>query len=40
MEVRKQVLRGAIATTKKSFNVPLYKHGTKLSAKYSNLKTK
>ena len=39
-EVAKQFLRSASVTTKKSFNVPLYKHDTKLSTEYWYLKTK
>ena len=39
-KVAKQVLRNSIGTTKKSFNVPVYKHDTKLSAEYWNLKMK
>ena len=39
-EVAKQVLRSAIVTTKISFNVPLYKHDTKTSTEYWNLKRK
>ena len=39
-ELTKHVLRNAIENTKKSFNVPFYKHDTKLSTEYWNLKMK
>ena len=39
-ELTKHVLRNAIENTKKSFNVPFYKHDTKLSTEYWDLKMK